>query len=582
LGGKEAEMKKTGQNKNQSGGQQKFLIALVGLVLLLSAAGIIRPSHGLPAQPSDLSASALAEQTRPRQDQPWPPSPQADQQSLPSQQPPPQPKSPELPPWQWPSQPQSPWLQQHTPQQLKPEPSNQSEPCSSLQPVRAQSRKPQSAQPLQSSSGLLLPRETDAEKAARLKWWTDARFGLFIHFGLYALPARHEWVKNHERLTNEQYQKYFDHFNPDLFNPREWARMAKAAGMKYAVITSKHHEGFCLWDSKYTDYKVTNTPFGRDLLKEFVEAFRAEGLKVGFYYSLLDWHHPDYTIDVMHPLRPANEADYDRLNAGKDMNRYRQYMKDQVRELLTNYGEISIMWFDFSFPGKHGKGRDDWDSVGLLKLARSLQPNIIVDDRLDLQDVEGGWDFTTPEQVVVTKWPEYKGKKIPWETCQTFSGSWGYYRDEYTWKSPSQLIQLLINSVSKGGNLLLNVGPTGRGTFDQRAQERLEAMGDWMAVNSRSIYGCTEAPPEFVAPPNTLLTWNPETRRLYVHLLSYPLNGIWLKRLAGKVEYVQFLHDASEILFEPGKGEEASDLWLSLPVQKPPVEIPVLEVFIKR
>jgi len=598
-------MKKTGQNKNQSGGQQKFLIALVGLVLLLSAAGIIRRSHGLFAQPSDPAASALAEQTRPRQDQPWPLSPQADQQALPeekrqspspqqplefeepeqsllSQQPPPQPKSPELPPWQWPSQPQSPWLQQHTPQQLESEPSNQSEPCSSLQPVQAQSRKPQSAQSSQSSSESILPRETDAEKTGRLKWWTDARFGLFIHFGLYALPARHEWVKNHERLTNEQYQKYFDHFNPDLFNPREWARMAKAAGMKYAVITSKHHEGFCLWDSKYTDYKVTNTPFGRDLLKEFVEAFRAEGLKVGFYYSLLDWHHPDYTIDVMHPLRPANEADYDRLNAGKDMNRYRQYMKDQVRELLTNYGEISIMWFDFSFPGKHGKGRDDWDSVGLLKLARSLQPNIIVDDRLDLQDVEGGWDFTTPEQVVVTKWPEYKGKKIPWETCQTFSGSWGYYRDEYTWKSPSQLIQLLINSVSKGGNLLLNVGPTGRGTFDQRAQERLEAMGDWMAVNSRSIYGCTEAPPEFVAPPNTLLTWNPETRRLYVHLLSYPLNGIWLKGLAGKVEYVQFLHDASEILFEPGKGEEASDLWLSLPVQKPPVEIPVLELFIKK
>ncbi|GEM_PF-49353 len=426
------------------------------------------------------------------------------------------------------------------------------------------------------------PKETDAEKAARLKWWTDARFGMFIHFGLYALPARHEWVKNHERLTNEQYQKYFDHFNPDLFNPREWARMAKAAGMKYAVITAKHHEGFCLWDSKYTDYKVTNTPFGRDFLKEFVEAFRAEGLKVGFYYSLLDWHHPDYTIDVMHPLRPANEADYDRLNAGKDMNRYRQYMKDQVRELLTNYGEISIIWFDFSFPGKHGKGRDDWDSIGLLKLARSLQPNIIVDDRLDLQDVEGGWDFTTPEQVVVTKWPEYKGKKIPWETCQTFSGSWGYYRDEYTWKSPAQLIELLINSVSKGGNLLLNVGPTGRGTFDLRAQERLKAMGDWMAVNSRSIYSCTEAPPEFVVPPNTLLTWNPTTRRLYVHLLSYPLNGIWLKGLAGKVEYVQFLHDASEIRFEPGKGEEASDLWLSLPVQKPPVEIPVLEVFIKR
>jgi alpha-L-fucosidase len=542
---KEEEMKKTGQNKNRRGGRKMELMVLIGLVLLVIGAAIVRTSQQLqarPAQTAGLSSASTALQ----QDE------QRQRQQQPAAQVPPQD--------QVPGQSQASQQSQKSPQ------SSQSTQTSRLS---------------QSSSGSLLPRETDAEKAARLKWWTDSRFGLFIHFGLYALPARHEWVKNHERLTNEQYQKYFDHFNPDLFNPREWARMAKAAGMKYVVITSKHHEGFCLWDSKYTDYKATNTPFGRDLLKEFVEAFRAEGLKVGFYYSLLDWHHPDYTIDRVHPLRPDSEADYDRLNAGKDMNRYRQYMKNQVRELLTNYGEISIMWFDFSFPGKHGKGRDDWDSVGLLKLARSLQPNIIVDDRLDLQDVEGGWDFTTPEQVVVTKWPEYKGKKIPWETCQTFSGSWGYYRDEYTWKSPSQLIELLINSVSKGGNLLLNVGPTARGTFDHRAQERLKAMGDWMALNSRSIYGCTQAPPEFAAPPNTLLTWNPATRRLYVHLLSYPLNGLWLKGLAGKVEYVQFLHDASEIHFEPGKGEEASDLWLSLPVAKPPVEIPVLEVFIK-
>jgi len=538
-------MKKTGQNKNRRGGRKMELMVLIGLVLLVIGAAIVRTSQQLQAQSAQTAGLPSASMTL-QQDE------QRQQQQQPAAQVPPQD--------QVPGQAQASQQSQKSPQ------SSQSTQTSRLS---------------QSSSGSLLPRETDAEKAARLKWWTDARFGLFIHFGLYALPARHEWVKNHERLTNEQYQKYFDHFNPDLFNPREWARMAKAAGMKYVVITSKHHEGFCLWDSKYTDYKATNTPFGRDLLKEFVEAFRAEGLKVGFYYSLLDWHHPDYTIDRVHPLRPDSEADYDRLNAGKDMNRYRQYMKNQVRELLTNYGEISIMWFDFSFPGKHGKGRDDWDSVGLLKLARSLQPNIIVDDRLDLQDVEGGWDFTTPEQVVVTKWPEYKGKKIPWETCQTFSGSWGYYRDEYTWKSPSQLIELLINSVSKGGNLLLNVGPTARGTFDHRAQERLKAMGDWMALNSRSIYGCTQAPPEFAAPPNTLLTWNPATRRLYVHLLSYPLNGLWLKGLAGKVEYVQFLHDASEIHFEPGKGEEASDLWLSLPVAKPPVEIPVLEVFIK-
>jgi len=426
-----------------------------------------------------------------------------------------------------------------------------------------------------------LPKETEAMKAQRMKWWTDARFGMFIHWGLYAMPARHEWVKNRERMTDEQYQKYFDMFNPDLYNPKEWAKMAREAGMKYVVLTAKHHEGFCLFDSKFTDYKSTNTPIKKDLIKEFVEAFRAEGLKVGFYYSLIDWHHPDYTIDSRHPQRQESDAEYEKLNKGKDMNKYREYMKNQVRELLTNYGEISIIWFDFSFPGKNGKGRADWDSENLLKLARSLQPGIIVDDRLDLRDVEGGWDFTTPEQYKVDKWPEVNGKRVPWETCQTFSGSWGYYRDETTWKSPAQLIELLVESVSKGGNLLLNVGPTARGTFDNRAQERLDAMGEWMKVNSRSVYGCTEAPAGLTAPANTVFTYNPVTNRLYVHLLAYPLGRLTLKNMADKVKYVQFLHDASEIAMSAPREGGQNDLSLTLPVLKPPVEIPVLEVFLK-
>lgn len=426
-----------------------------------------------------------------------------------------------------------------------------------------------------------LPKETEAQKTQRMKWWTDARFGMFIHWGLYALPARHEWVKNRERMTNEQYQKYFDLFNPDLYNPKEWARQAKDAGMKYVVLTAKHHEGFCLFDSKFTDYKSTNTPFGRDIIREYVDAFRAEGLKVGFYYSLIDWHHPDYTIDRQHPQRQETDAAYEKLNVGKDMKKYQEYMKNQVTELLTNYGEISIIWFDFSFPGQNGKGRADWDAENLLKLTRKLQPGIIVDDRLDLRDVEGGWDFTTPEQVKVSKWPEVNGKRAAWETCQTFSGSWGYYRDEYTWKSPSQLLELLIESVSKGGNLLLNVGPTARGTFDFRAQTSLGSMGEWMKVNNRSIYGCTEAPAGFTTPANTLLTYNPITRRLYVHLLAYPMGKVSLSGIADKVKYVQFLHDASEIRFTAGTGEELNSLNLQLPVTKPPVEIPVLEIYLK-
>ena len=434
---------------------------------------------------------------------------------------------------------------------------------------------------MQNTATAQLKAETAEQKSQRMQWWTDARFGMFIHWGLYALPARHEWVKNNERMTNEQYQKYFEEFNPDLFNPREWARMAKEAGMKYVVLTAKHHEGFCQFDSKFTDYKSTNTPFGRDVIREYVDALRAEGLKVGFYYSLIDWHHPDYTIDQMHPQRQESDSAYTRINKNRDMSKYREYLKNQVRELLTNYGEISVIWFDFSFPGKHGKDHKDWGSEDLLKMVRTLQPGIIIDDRLDLKDQDGGWDFESPEQYKVEKWPTRNGKKIAWETCQTFSGSWGYYRDENTWKNTPQLLELLIESVSKGGNLLLNVGPTGRGVFDFRAQDRLKSMGEWMKYNNRSIYNCTEAPAEFEAPANTLLTYNPKTKRLYVHLLSYPLGRLVLKNMADKVKYIQFLHDASEIKFHAAGGEGKSDLNLDLPVQKPPVEIVVLEVILK-
>jgi alpha-L-fucosidase len=429
--------------------------------------------------------------------------------------------------------------------------------------------------------------ETAEQKKERMEWWTDARFGMFIHWGLYAQPARHEWVKNRERMTNQEYQKYFDVFNPDLFDPVEWAKKAKAAGMKYAVITSKHHEGFNMFDSKFTDYKVTNTPYDKDIIKQWVEAFRAEGLRIGFYYSLIDWHHPDYTIDRVHPQRANTQEEYDALNKGRDMAVYREYLKNQVREILTNYGKIDILWLDFSFPGEFGKGRDDWGSVDLIKMVRKLQPEIIIDDRADLSDYEGGWDFMTPEQYKVNKWPEVNGKRVPWETCQTFSGSWGYYRDENTWKDNQQLLGLLIESVSKGGNLLLNVGPTARGTFDARADKALEGMGEWMKFNSRSIYGCTQAPDEFQAPANSLLTFNPKTKRLYIHLLDYPLNTLRLPDYNGKVKYAQFLHDASEIHFSKprqhnreGDTETNNDLELTLPVIKPNVEIPVIELFL--
>lgn len=419
-----------------------------------------------------------------------------------------------------------------------------------------------------------------------MAWWTNDRFGMFIHWGLYALPARHEWVKNREYLTNADYQKYFDYFDPDLYDPKEWAKMAKAAGMKYAVITTKHHEGFCLFDSKYTDYKATNTPAKRDLIKEWLEAFRAEGIKVGFYYSLIDWHHPDYTIDNHHPQRPKGDTGYEALNKGKDMARYREYLHNQVRELMTKYGKIDILWLDFSYPGKNGKGHEDWNAEDLVKMVRKLQPQILVNDRLDLKEYADAWDFQTPEQVKVPGWPTLNGKRIAWETCQTFSGSWGYYRDETTWKDAKQLIVLLAESVSKGGNLLLNVGPTARGMFDERAQKALAAMGSWMKLNSRAIYGCTEAPEIFRKPDNTLLTYNPVTKRLYVHLLDYPLQSFILPGYKGRIKYAQFLHDGSEIkMSAPGNrwttADVSNDVSLALPVLKPNVEVPVIELILQ-
>jgi alpha-L-fucosidase len=439
------------------------------------------------------------------------------------------------------------------------------------------------------------PQETAARKEARMKWWTEARFGMFIHWGLYAQAARHEWVKNYEHIKDEDYQKYFDVFNPDLYDPAAWARAAKNAGMKYFVITTKHHEGFCLWDSKYTDYKATKTPCGKDLIKPLVKAMRDEGLRVGFYYSLLDWHHPEYTVDRYHPM--FNNAEFREKAKSRDMKKYVEYLHNQVREILTEFGQVDCLFLDYSFPGQDGKGRNDWQSEKLLKMIRELQPNIIINDRLDLLDVPGGWDFRTPEQFMPREWVRYNGQKVPWETCQTFSGSWGYYRDEATWKSVRQLVVMLIETVSKGGNLLLNVGPTARGTFDERAQDRLAGIGEWTKLNGRSIYGCTEAPEEFTKPANCLLTYNPQTKRIYVHVLEWPMGALSLQGFAGKIKYAQLLNDASEIRFSeesrpvdlgysgylPGDKKEPQGpaVILRLPVQQPKVTVPVIELFLK-
>ncbi|MGB2908095.1 MAG: alpha-L-fucosidase [Candidatus Aminicenantaceae bacterium] len=433
-----------------------------------------------------------------------------------------------------------------------------------------------------------LPQESEEQKLDRMSWWSEARFGMFIHWGLYAQGARHEWLKRYERKTDEDYQRYFEIFDPDLYDPVEWARKAREAGMKYVVITSKHHEGFCLWDSEFTAYKATNTPYGKDLLQSFVKAFRDAGLRVGFYYSVIDWHHPDNRVDRLHPR--WEDKDYVARNQDRDQKKYQAYIKNQVRELLTQFGRIDELWLDFSYPGPDGKDREDWDSVNLLKMVRELHPHILVNNRLDLNDVPGGFDFATPEQYSPRDWVRQDGNIVPWETCQTFSGSWGYHRDEGTWKSVHQLITLLIDTVSKGGNLLLNVGPTARGTFDDRANIRLEGIGRWMRYHDRSIYGCTQAPPGFKVPKNCLLTYNPENKRIYIHVLEWPIQALFLDGWEGKIRYAQLLNDASELLFRPARERELTaeqieggegTIVMTLPVHKPSVEVPVIEIYLK-
>jgi len=427
--------------------------------------------------------------------------------------------------------------------------------------------------------------ERSTLKGGDTSWFVHDRFGMFIHWGLYALAGRHEWVKMRERITDEAYQKYFDHFNPDLFDPAEWAKAARDAGMKYVVMTSKHHEGFCLWDSKQTGYNAANTPYKRDVLKPMVKAFRQEGLRVGFYYSLIDWHHPEFPIDYLHPQR--DDTAFKEKERHRDIKKYATYLHSQVRELLTDFGEIDILWADFSYPMNGGKGRDDWQSEALVGMIRKLQPDILLNNRMDLPEAS---NFETPEQYVPLEGlTDRDGKPVIWEGCQTFSGSWGYYRDEASWKSTEMLVQMLINHVSRGGNLLLNVGPTARGEFDYRALDRLRGIGEWMKRHSRSIYGCGPAPRDVIAPADCRYTYNGKAKRLYLHLFAWPFRDIHLPGLSGAVKYAQLLNDASEVQFKddgvPGnsplgrRGPKAA-VTLALPVVKPDAVVPVVELFL--
>lgn len=416
----------------------------------------------------------------------------------------------------------------------------------------------------------------------RQDWFDEARFGLFAHFGVYSVAARHEWVQSYERLTDDDYRQYAEHFAPDRFDARALARQAKSTGMGYVVLTAKHHDGFCLFDSALTDF-TSQVVCGRDLVREYVDALREEGIKVGLYYSLIDWHHPDFTVDWNHPRR--DDVDAASLNDGRDMARYRDYLHAQVRELLTGYGELDYLFFDFTYPeerdGWAGKGPEDWDAEALLAMCRDLQPGMLVNDRLGIPA-----DFVTPEQYQPTSpLVDEAGERQVWEACQTLNGSWGYHRDNTDQKSATLLVQMLADSVSMDGNMLLNIGPDGRGAIAPRDAATLDEIGEWMSLHRDAVVGAGHA--DLVPPREGVYTRRGS--RLYLHLFSWPLGFVHLPDLAGKVSFARLLNDGSWLrtsVADPEQrashmtpaGEAEGTLTVHLPVRRPDVLVPVIEL----
>lgn len=385
----------------------------------------------------------------------------------------------------------------------------------------------------------------------RTRWFMEARFGMFIHWGIYSIPARGEWVRSHEEMSIEEYEKYFHLFEPSDYSPRQWAKLAKKAGMRYAVLTAKHHDGFCLFDSKLTDYKATNTKAGRDLVREFLDAFREEGLRVGLYFSIIDWHHPDFPKygDRQHPMR-NNEAYKDEKI---DFDRYLDYMHGQVRELVTGYGKLDLLWFDFAYDDMTG---EKWRAKELVDMVRTYQPDVVIDNRLEgAGDNHGSiatrhplsysGDFASPEQIIPPQGIcDEDGTPIPWELCATMNNHWGYCNFDRQYKSPQMLIRKLVECVSKGGNMILNVGPDAKGNIPSESVAILEEIGRWMEKNKESIYGCGIS--DLPKPEWGRYTQNKKT--IYAHVYETPLGALPLYGIAPDAPAsITYLADGTEV-----------------------------------
>lgn len=366
--------------------------------------------------------------------------------------------------------------------------------------------------------------ETKAQKDKRMEWWREARLGMFIHWGLYSIPAGSwngktnyaEWIREEAHIPVGEYEKLKDQFNPVKFNADAWVKMARDAGMKYITITTKHHDGFNLFDSPLTDWNVGHTPFKRDIMAEMAKACKKYGIKMCWYHSIMDWHHPDYLP------RRSWEVDQRPVD-GADFRKFVKYLRSEVTWLLTHYGPIGVMWFD-------GEWESTWnakDGDALYALCRQLQPNVIVNNRVtvgrgDMENasVQAG-DFSTPEQFI----PPTGLGNVDWETCMTMNDHWGYNSHDTDWKSSKQLIRNIVDIASKGGNYLLNIGPRSDGTFPPEAVQRLHDIGTWMHVNSQSIY-------DTKASVFDNLTWGRSTTRrgsvnstIYLQVFDWPKNG---------------------------------------------------------
>jgi len=415
------------------------------------------------------------------------------------------------------------------------------------------------------SDNIWSQQESQEDYDARMQWWREARFGMFIHWGLYSVPAGEwkgekdhaEWIRTTAQIPLEVYDGFRAQFNPVKFNAGEWVSMAKDAGMKYIVITSKHHDGFCLFNSTYTDFDIMSTPYQRDILKELSEACKKEGIKMCWYQSIMDWHHPDYL--------PRRDWEINRSVEGADFDRYVDYMKSQLGELLSNYGEIGVLWFD-------GEWENTWNEKygkELYGYVRSLQPSIIINNRVGAarEGMEGstkeggfGGDFGTPEQQI----PATGLPGVSWETCMTMNDHWGYNQHDKNWKSTQSIIQMLADIASKGGNYLLNIGPTAEGLFPQESIDRLREIGQWMKINGESIYGTGASP--F---PN--LDWGrctqmntPSGTRLYFHVFDRPADGkLFVPGLYNKPGNTFLLADAGKRPLETSRQDDA--IIISLP-----------------